>query len=50
MRVCVRTEIPCNDGGILEIYHVDEEASEIVTEVGWGRDWKYIFGKGASCV
>ena len=42
-----RTEIPFNDGGIVEIYHVDRQETETVTEVGWGRDRGNIFGKGA---
>ena len=47
MRGCARTKIPCNDGGIVEIYHdVDEQATETVTAVGWGRDRKRILGKG----
>jgi hypothetical protein len=42
-----RTEIPFNDGGIVEIYHVDRQETETVTEVGWGRNRGNIFGKGA---
>jgi hypothetical protein len=31
---CARTEIPFDDGGIVEINHVDKEETVIVTEVG----------------
>ena len=43
----VRTEIPFNDGGVLEIYHIGNQATE--TEVEWERriEERYFW---ASCV